>query len=100
MAKINNNSKSTLSIAPTRTSTKTALNYLHTPNSDKIQLISQWISTGKWYNQQPHTVGHAPQIELDPYQIAEFLHFVSPVVALHLNDVLAYGVIDTGCATR
>ena len=89
----------TLSIAPTHTSTKTALNYLHSSEYDKIQLISDWISTGKWCHQNFQQVRQAPQIIEDPYQIAPFLHFTSPVVALHVNDTLLYGIVDTGCAT-
>ena len=90
-------SAKTFSIAPTD-STKTALNYLHTHDYDKIQLISKWISSGQWYTKQSHPVKQAPHI-LEPYQIASFLHFPSPVVALHMNNILLYGIIDTGCAT-
>ena len=89
----------TFSVAPTtQTSTKTALNYLYSPDFDKIQLISTWISSGHWHHDD-HKVRQVPQIREEPYQLAPFLHFASPVVALHVNDVLLYGVVDTGCAT-
>ena len=45
---VKNRMRSAQSAAPTLTSTKTALNYLHQPDFNKVQLITDWILTGQW----------------------------------------------------
>ena len=96
---VKNKMRSAQSAAPTLTSTKTALNYLHQPDFNKVQLITDWILTGQWQCNQTRAAHQYCLKDDDPNQIAPFLHFSTPVVALHVNDKLLYGIIDTGCAT-
>ena len=72
-----------------------ALGLLHSEHGNKLPGISYWAEHGNW-PKQPTALRAATCLDPNIYRVSRFLHFTAPVIAVHLNDNMAYGILDTG----
>ena len=86
---------SVYSTAPTKVDVIKALGLLHSNENDKLPSISHWAEHGTWPHNLP-AMRIANPIQPNIYRICQFLHFAAPCIAFHINDHLAYGVVDSG----
>ena len=71
-----------------------ALSHLHTSTMDKLPYVAHWALHGTWPGNQALRVGDGIQPNI--YRICQFLHLAVPTIALHINDNLVYGIVDSG----
>ena len=86
---------STYSAEPTKVDIIRALSLLHSNGSDKLPSVAYWAVHGKWPGDLP-ALRVKTHISPNSFRICQFLHFAAPCIALHINDNLAYGIIDSG----
>ena len=72
-----------------------ALGHLHSEDGNKLPGIAYWAEHGRWPDQLP-ALRALPSVDPNIYRVSRFLHFTAPVIAVHLNDRLAYAILDTG----
>ena len=83
------------STAPTKDDVIKALSLLHSQGRDKLPSIEYWATHGTWPSHLP-ALRVTNKITPNTYRLSKFLHFAAPCIALHINDSLAYGIIDSG----
>ena len=86
---------STYSAEPNKVDIVRALSLLHSDGSDKLPSVAYWAVNGTWPGSLP-ALRVNNYISPNTFRICQFLHFAAPCIALHINDNLAYGIIDSG----